>query len=103
MIKKLVKFTFSIFIILFILITYLSLIGVNTNVFNNKIKSEILKINKRLNLDLKSVKFLLKPTDFSINIKTPEPNLFFDDNKLELENIKTKEILRLGKNNDNIN
>jgi len=89
MIKKLIKLLFSIFIVLIIVIAYLTLIGINTNAFNNKIKSEILKINKRLNLELNSVKFLLKPANFSINIKTQEPNLFFDDNKLELENIKT--------------
>ena len=62
--------------------------------FNDKIKSEILKINRKLNLELKNVKFLLRLSDFTINIKTLEPNLFFDDNKLELENIKTNISLK---------
>jgi hypothetical protein len=94
MIKKLIKLLFSIFIVLIILITYLSLVGINTNAFNDKIKSEILKINRKLNLELKNVKFLLRLSDFTINIKTLEPNLFFDDNKLELENIKTNISLK---------
>jgi len=94
MIKKLIKTLILIFFVLSILIAYMSLIGVNTNAFNNKIKSEILKINKRLNLELKSVKFLLKPSNFTINIKTLDTNLFFDDNKLELESIKTNISLK---------
>ena len=77
MIKKLIKFI-SLLIILIIIITfYLSYFGVKTTKFNNKIKSEVLKINKGVNLELKSVKLLLNLTNLSLNVKTLEPKIFF--------------------------
>ena len=94
MIKKLIKFI-SLLIILIIIITfYLSYFGVKTTKFNNKIESEVLKINKGVNLELKSVKLLLNLTNLSLNVKTLEPKIFFKNNKFELEYIKTNISLK---------
>tara|TARA_B110000196_G_scaffold291062_1_gene277729 strand:- start:735 stop:2939 length:2205 start_codon:yes stop_codon:yes gene_type:complete len=94
MIKKLVKFLLFLLIILILIISYLSYFGLNTNKFNNKIKNKILNVNNKVNLELKNVKFLLNPFNFSISIKTLEPEIFFNNHQLKLEYIKTKIFLK---------
>ena len=51
-----------------LIIFYLSFFGLTTAKFNNKIKTEILNINKKINLELRDVTFLLDPKNFSINV-----------------------------------
>ena len=94
MTKKLIKILLPFIILLFFITSYLSFFGLNTEKFNNKIKNEILKINKKVNIELKSVKFLLNPFNLSINIKTLEPDVFFENRQLKLEYIKTNISLK---------
>jgi hypothetical protein len=94
MIKKLIKYLLVLIIIVILIICYLSFVGVKTEKFNNKIKAEVLNINTKVNLELKSVNFLLNPLDFSINIKTFEPMLIVKNNKLNLKSIKTNISLK---------
>ena len=94
MIKKLIKFLLFLIIITIIIIAYLSFFGINTKKFNDKIKTEVLNINKKVNLELKSVKFLLNLKNLSINVKTFSPLLVINDNKLEFERIKTNISLK---------
>ena len=89
MIKKFIKLSILLSFILVIIIAYLGFFGINTKKFNNKIKSEVSKINKKVNLELRSVKFLLNPLDLSIDIKTYGPRIDINKNKIELEYIKT--------------
>ena len=89
MIKKLLKFSLFSIIILIIIVFYLSFFGINTTKFNTKIENEVFNINRAINLDLKSVKLLLNPFNFSINIKTYGPNIRLNNQQLELEYIKT--------------
>ena len=89
MIKSLTKF-FIYFIILTILATiYLSYFGIKTTKFNNLIKNEISKIDKKINIQLRDVKIILNLSDFSIGLKTENPKLIFNKKKINLENIKT--------------
>tara|TARA_B110000196_G_scaffold4341_1_gene3802 strand:- start:846 stop:3053 length:2208 start_codon:yes stop_codon:yes gene_type:complete len=94
MIKLLIRSSLYIVIILILIISYLSFFGFNTEKFNNKIKSKVLNISKIVNLELKSVKFQLNPFNLSINIKTFEPELIVNNNKLKLESIKTNISLK---------
>jgi len=89
MIKKIIKFSLFLVIIAITLIVYLSFFGVSTKRLNNQIKSEVLNINKSVNLELKSVKLLLNPLNLTINVKIFEPKILINNNKLELEYIKT--------------
>jgi len=100
MIKRLIKFISLLTIIVVIIITYLSYFGVNTSKLNNKIKSEILKVNTDANLELKSVKLLLNLTNLSLNIQTLEPEIFFKNRRLKLEHIKTNISLKSFINKD---
>jgi len=94
MIKKLIKVLLSIFLLVVFIIFYLSLVGVKTEKFNDRIKNKILKINKGINLDLKDVKFLLDPYNLTINIVTKNPTVLLKDSKLEIKEIKTNIYLK---------
>jgi len=94
MIKKLIKI-FSIVLLLAILIIfYLSLVGVKTKKFNERITNKISKINQKIKLDLRLVKFSLDPFNFRINIITENPTVLFGTNKIEIKEIKTKISLK---------
>ena len=94
MIKKIIKILLVLLSLLIFIIFYLSVFGIETEKFNKKIKTEIYNINDKINLELKSVKFLLIPSNLSINVKTYEPKINFKEYKLELEYIKTNISLK---------
>jgi len=94
MIKKLIKVLLSIFLLVFLIIFYLSLVGVKTERFNERITSKISKINQKINLELKDVKFLLDPYNLKINIVTKNPTVSLDNSKLEIKEIKTNIYLK---------
>ena len=94
MIKKLIKIISIILLLCFLIIFYLSLIGVKTEIFNEKIKDKISKINKRIKLDLRDVKFLLNPYNFTVNITTKDPTVLLGSNKLEIKELKTNISLK---------
>ncbi len=100
MIKKLIKLLLVLLLLLTLIISYLSFFGIETTKFNNKIKNSIQGVNKKINLELNSVKFLLKPTNLSINIKTLGPEIFFNNNRLKLEYIKTNISFKSFINNE---
>ncbi|MBC8303159.1 MAG: hypothetical protein H8E55_46315, partial [Pelagibacterales bacterium] len=89
MIKKIIKYFLYFLILIFISILYLSYFGVETKRFNQLIKNEVSKVNKKISIELKDVKILLNLSNFSIVLKTYEPNLVFDNKKIKLKNIKT--------------
>ena len=89
MIKKIIKYFLYFLILIFIGVLYLSYFGVETKRFNQLIKNEVSKVNKKISIELKDVKILLNLSNFSIALKTYEPNLVFDNKKIKLKNIKT--------------
>jgi hypothetical protein len=94
MIKKLINFLLYLIIFFIFLISYLSFFGLNTDKFNQKIKNEILKVNNKINLELKSVKLLFDPYNFTIKLKTLEPKISLINKKIELEQISTNIALK---------
>ena len=89
MIKKLVKLFSLLIFILIIFIAYLSIFGIKTNKFNDKIINKVSELNKKINLDLKTVKILLDIKDLALEIKINKPNIIFENQKLPLEYVKT--------------
>ena len=85
MIKKIIKYFLYFLILIFIGILYLSYFGIETKRFNQLIKNEVSKVNKKINIELKDVKILLNLSNFSIALKTYEPNLVFDNKKIKLQ------------------
>ena len=68
--KIIFKFFLTLFFLLLILITYLSIFGVETDKFNSQILNKIKKIDDKIELDLKKIRLVLDPFKFRINIKT---------------------------------
>ena len=94
MIKKIVKISLITFLILILLIFYLSIFGIKTDKFNNQITNNILKINNKINLSLNDVNYLLNPYNFTINIKTKNPKIFLEGRSLGIKNVQTNLDLR---------
>ena len=88
---KILLITFS---ILVLAIIYLSIFGIKTDKFNNQIINNILKINKKINLRLENVSYLLNPYNFTVNIKTKNPQILLEGRSLEIKDIKTNVSLK---------
>ena len=89
MIKKLIKIFLYFIFLLILFVAYLSIFGINTNKFNNKIKNEILGFNPKVKIELKKVKILLNLKDLLLEIKTLKPIIIFENQELPLEEVKT--------------
>ena len=94
MIKKIIKILLVAFLILALAIFYLSVFGIKTNKFNSKISNNILKINKKINLSLNDVNYLLNPYNFTINAKTKNPEILLQGRSLEIKDIQTNISLK---------
>ena len=72
------------------LIFYLSIVGIETDKFNQQIKDTVVQSNKNLDVSLKKVKLILDPFKFKINAKTVGATIYYAKRPLELEYIKTQ-------------
>ena len=81
-------------LILVAAVTYLSTVGIETKSFNSQIKEKINKLDPNLDLELKTVKLILNPINFTVDVKTIGPNLIYRTKKLEIETAKTKILLK---------
>ena len=88
MIKKFLKISILLLILLFIFVAYFAYFGIKTSKFNTIIKDQFKKQNINLNIDLKEVKLLLDLKSFSKKIKTINPIIKFNDS----DRIQLKEI-----------
>ena len=79
---------FTLFTIIFI--TYFSLVGIETDKFNNQIKSKLISVNKNLDLELEQVNLKLNPLELKINVKILGSKIKSRNEALETESIKTK-------------
>jgi hypothetical protein len=99
MMKRIIKIFTILTIVLATLAIYLSIYGIKTEKFNNEIKKNVSKINKKINLSLNEVSYLLNPRNFSINILAKNPTILLEDKKLDLSNINTNISLKSLINN----
>ena len=82
------KYFVSFLLILFIFIVYLSVVGIETNKFNDQIKNRISQINKSIDIDLKKIKLTLDPLKFKIYAKTFDTTVNFSKKSFVLESAK---------------
>ena len=92
--KIIFKIILLFLIIIILLITYLSIVGIETDKFNKQIQNKIKEVDKNLDLDLKKVKLVLNPLKMNLKAKTLGPKIILKDEYLELENIKTNISLK---------
>ena len=88
--KNIIKYLLIALGIVAAIIIYLSLIGIETDKFNGKIKDKISQNNNQLDIQLKKIKLTLDPLNFKINAKTIGTKIIYQKKTLELESIKIK-------------
>ena len=89
MIKKTIKYFLYFLILITIGVFYLSYYGIETKRFNQVIKDKISETNNKIDIELNKVKIILNLSNFTISIKTKNPNIIFENNKIKLETIGT--------------
>jgi len=99
MMKRIIKILTISIITLATIIIYLSIYGIKTDKFNNEIIKNVSKINKRINLSLNEVNYLLNPFNFSINISSKNPKILLEGKSLDLSDITTNISLKSFINN----
>ncbi|MDC3117249.1 hypothetical protein OA437_01605 [Candidatus Pelagibacter sp.] len=88
--KKIIyRFIIFILLLIFSFITYLSTIGIKTDVFNDQISQEVKKINNQLDLDLDKINIILDPFKFKLLLKTIGANLKNKNKIIKLESIRS--------------
>ena len=97
--KVIYKSILILFFILLILLSYLSIAGIETDKFNNQISNKINSINKEIEIEIKKIKLVLDPFKLRLNIKTVGSKLKSRNRNIEIENIKTQISLRSLINN----
>lgn len=92
--KIIIKYLAIIFLTLVILVTYLSVVGIETNKLNYQIASLIKNFDSDLDVELKKVKLILDPIKFKVTAKTIGPKFIRLNKTIEIENLETKISLR---------
>ena len=90
MIKKFLKYILYFLILIIIGIIYLSYFGIETKRFNQLIQNEISKNIKKIDITLKDVKIVLNLTNFSVGLKTYDPDIIFKNQTINLKKIETR-------------
>ena len=102
MFKPLIKILLGIIILIILLISYLSIFGIKTDKFNELIKSEIIKQDKRVNLKLENVFIKLNIIEKSLFLNSKNLSLQIDDQNQKIANVELHvglETLLRKKNN----
>ena len=85
--RKFFKFFISIIVLIFLSIIYLSIIGIETDSFNEQIKNKVITSNKNLRINLKKIKLKLDPIGLKFNAETLGATVYYFNKPLELEYI----------------
>ena len=94
MIKKTIKYFLYLLILITIGVIYLSYFGIETKRFNNLIKDKISQTNSKIDIELNEIKIILNFVNFTVGIKTRNPNIVFEDKKIKLKKIETNFPIR---------
>ena len=92
--KLILKFFLVLLLLVTIILTYLSIFGVETDKFNSQIYNKISNIDDKIELELKKIKLVLNPFQFQLNIKTVGTNIKKQNKKIEIESIKAQISLK---------
>ena len=90
--RSLIKLITIGFGVIFLILLYLSFIGIETDKFNDQIIKKINEKDKRLNLSLQRIKLTLDPLNLKLDAKTIGTIIYYDNKPIELEYIKRIEL-----------
>jgi hypothetical protein len=88
--KKIIRYTSIVLGIFFLLITYLSTVGIETEKFNNQIQNLVKQKNEKFDTSLKKIKLTLDPLNFKVNAKTINAKITFNKKLIKLEYIQAQ-------------
>src|SRR6056300_1497985 len=94
MIKIIYRLFISLTLTIALIVIYLSIIGIKTDKFNNQITLKVREINSNLDLKLNQVNIKLNPLSFTVDLKTLGTDLSYQDNIIQLENLKSQISLK---------
>jgi hypothetical protein len=94
MIKIIYRLFICLTLIIALIVVYLSMIGIKTDKFNNHITSKVREINSNLDLKLNQVNIKLNPLSFTADLKTLGTDLSYQNNIIQLENLKSQISLK---------
>tara|TARA_B100000963_G_scaffold354190_1_gene370216 strand:+ start:7870 stop:10062 length:2193 start_codon:yes stop_codon:yes gene_type:complete len=94
MLKTFSKILIFILFLFSIFIGYFTLVGFETNKFNNQIKENLAKIDTKLDVKLNDVKIVLDLFNLNINAKTLGSTISYNEKLIEIELIKSDISLR---------
>jgi hypothetical protein len=94
MIKIIYRLFISLTLTIALIVIYLSIIGIKTDKFNHQIISKVREINSNLDLKLNQVNIKLNPHSFTVDLKTLGTDLSYQDNIIQLENLKSQISLK---------
>ena len=92
--KIISRFIIVLFFLIIASLSYLSLIGIETDRFNSQILSKIKNIDENIEVELKKIKLVLDPLKLKLNVKTVGSKLKKQNKIIEIENIKTQISLK---------
>ena len=99
--KKIINQTLLIlFLFLLTSVVYLSIIGIETDRFNNRIINKIKYIDKNLDVELKKVNLLLDIFNFNLNVKTVGTKLKYNNKSIQFADLKSTISLKSLINKD---
>ena len=87
MFKNLIRTIIALIIIVIFFVSYLSIFGIKTSKFNEIIKAQITKQDKRLNVDLKDVFIKLNIKERSFYLNSKDVKLFIHKQSQEIDNV----------------
>jgi hypothetical protein len=88
--KNIIKYLSISLGLIFVIIIYFSLVGIETDRFNSQIKDRLSKNNSNLDINLKKIKLTLDPLNFKLNAKTIGAKIIYKKRDIELESIKSQ-------------
>ncbi len=93
--KKIIyRSVFSLIILTFLFVVYLTIFGIETAKFNTQIENKLKTINKDFAIQLNRIKLVLDPLKFQLKAKTLGPKFKYKNKSIDLENIQTKISLK---------
>ncbi len=92
--KIISRLILTLFFIILMTVAYLSIFGIETKRFNNQIINKLKSFDKNLDIQLKTIKIVLDPLNFEINVKTIGSKLINKNKLIEIESLKTKISLK---------
>tara|TARA_B100000989_G_scaffold223045_1_gene170587 strand:- start:10784 stop:12985 length:2202 start_codon:yes stop_codon:yes gene_type:complete len=106
MVKKITQILIILIVIVISFCIYLSIYGISTNKFNNLVSEKILEKNKDFKIKLDQVKIFLNLSDFKLELKTNNPEIFFKGKEVKIKFVSTslplKSLIQKNKNIENI-